>query len=99
MRKAPAHVTISLVFFILIGMVLGYSYFFYPDSHPVNCLIKERTGKDCPSCGFSHSFSYFTHFQFNEGIKFNSYALGVFIFLMAQFVLRMIVVIAYYFVK
>jgi hypothetical protein len=99
MSKTPAHVTISWVFFILIGIVFCYSYFFYPDSHPINCLIRARTGQDCPSCGFSRAFSYFSHLQFEEGIKFNSRAFSAFIFLLAQFLLRFLVIICYFFFK
>jgi hypothetical protein len=99
MSSSPAHVTISWVFFILIGMVLCYSYFFYPNSHPIDCLIKARTGHDCPSCGFSRAFSYFSHLQFEEGMKFNSRAYSAFIFLLAQFLFRFIVIISYFLSK
>jgi hypothetical protein len=88
MRKTPAYVTICLVFFILIGMGFAYSYFFYPNNHPVNCMIRSYTGKDCPSCGFSRSFSYYTHLQFREGKTYNTLSFPVFLFLFFQFILR-----------
>jgi len=88
MRKAPAYVTISMVFFILIGVGFAYSYFFYPNDHPIECAIKAKTGKDCPSCGFSRSFSNYTHFKFEEGRSFNILSWPVFLFFCFQFFLR-----------
>lgn len=88
MRQAPAYVIISLTFFILIGIGLAYSYFFYPNAHPVDCIIKSYTGKDCPGCGMSRSFSYFTHFQWQQGTQFNRFALLVFLFFVFQFIFR-----------
>lgn len=97
MLKAPSYVIISLVFFLLIGVGLAYSYFFYPNSHPVECVIKSYTNKDCPTCGFSRSFSYYTHFKFIEAEKFNPTSLPVFLFFLFQFLLRG--TIAFYFFK
>lgn len=88
MRKAPAYVIISLVFFIVIGVGFAYSYFFYPNDHPLDCAVKEATGKDCPSCGFSRAFSNYTHFKFTEGRSFNALSWPVFLFFLLQFFLR-----------
>jgi len=88
MNKAPGYVIISLVFFILIGVGLAYSYFFYPNSHPIECAIKAHTGKDCPTCGFSRSFSNYTHFQFSQGKNYNALSLPVFLFFLIQFLIR-----------
>ena len=96
MQKAPAYVIISLVFFILIGVGFAYSYFFYPNDHPVDCLIKAATGKDCPTCGFSRSFSLYTHLQFRQGITRNPLSWPVFLFFQFQFFLRLFVVIYYW---
>lgn len=95
MRQAPAYVMISLVFFILIGMGFAYSYFFYPNRHPLPCLIKSRTGKDCPTCGFSRAFSYYSHAQFEEGARANPLSWPVFLFFGAQLLMRSAVVIRY----
>ncbi|MCE3227121.1 MAG: hypothetical protein K0S32_1672 [Bacteroidetes bacterium] len=95
MHRTPAHVTISWVFLILIGIAFGYSYFFYPNSHPIPCMIKEYTGKDCATCGFSRSFSNFVHFQFAEGKSYNTLAFPVFLFFVLQFFLRLAIVIHY----
>ncbi|MEO6303920.1 MAG: DUF2752 domain-containing protein [Bacteroidia bacterium] len=83
------------MFFILIGVGFSYSYFFYPNSHPVDCAIKAATGKDCPSCGFSRAFSYYTHLQFNEGKNFNALSWPVFLFFLFQFCLRGVIVLFY----
>jgi len=96
MLKAPAHVSISWVFLILIGIVLCYSYFFYPNAHPVDCFIKMRTGRDCPSCGFSRSFSYFTHLRFDEGKQYNRFAWHVFLFFVLQLFMRLSVILHYF---
>ncbi|MBA3682722.1 MAG: DUF2752 domain-containing protein [Bacteroidetes bacterium] len=88
MRKAPAYVIISLVFFIFIGVGFAYSYFFYPNDHPIDCAIKAATGKDCPSCGFSRAFSNYTHFNFTEGKIYNALSWPVFLFFSFQFFLR-----------
>jgi hypothetical protein len=99
MFKAPAYVIISWVFLILIGIVFCYSYFFYPNSHPINCLVKQYTGKDCATCGFSRAFSFYSHFQFTNGKTFNSLSWPVFLFFLFQFFLRLFVVLHYYLIK
>lgn len=95
MRKAPSYVIISLVFFILIGVGFAYSYFFYPNDHPIDCAIKAVTGKDCPSCGFSRAFSNYTHFQFKEGKDLNALSWPFFLFFSFQFFLRGGIVLFY----
>ncbi|MBL7916889.1 MAG: DUF2752 domain-containing protein, partial [Bacteroidia bacterium] len=77
MRKLNAYVIVNLVFLILIGVGLAYSYFFYPNNHPINCPIKQMTGKNCASCGFSRAFSSYTHFQLKEGLAFNKNSMPV----------------------
>ncbi len=93
MRNFNAYFIINLFFLMLIGVSLAYSYFFYPNNHPVNCPIKEITGKNCASCGFSRAFSSYTHFQFREGLSFNKNSLLVFLFFNLQFLYRGIVVV------
>ncbi len=96
MRKAPGYVIISLVFFILIGVGFAYSYFFYPNSHPLDCAFKLATGKDCPTCGFSRAFSYYSHFQFTQGRNFNALSWPVFLFFLFQFCLRAIIILLFF---
>lgn len=96
MRLAPAYVSISLVFFILIGMGFAYSYFFYPFDHPIDCMYSKITGKVCPTCGLSRSFSFFTHFKFQEGKSYNDNALFIFLFFLLQFVWRGFVMLSFF---
>ncbi len=88
--KNNAYFIVNFIFVILIGIALGYSYFFYPNNHPIGCIVKEMTGKDCSTCGFSRAFSSFTHFQFDEGNSFNKNAFGCYLFFVSQFLMRLI---------
>jgi hypothetical protein len=96
MQQTPAHVIISWVFFILIGMGFAYSYFFYPDAHPLNCVVKSHTGKDCPACGFSRAFSYYSHGEFTEGKAANPLSWPVFLFFALQALARATVIFYYH---
>lgn len=95
MRNTPAHVIISLVFFIGIGMGFAYSYFFYPDDHPVDCMVKQITGKNCPSCGFTRSFSLYTRGEWAAGKTLNPLSWTVFLFFVTQLILRLAVLTHY----
>lgn len=95
MRKLNAYVIVNLVFLILIGVGLAYSYFFYPNNHPINCPIKQMTGKNCASCGFSRAFSFYTHFQIKEGLAFNKNSMPVFLFFVFQFLYRMVALVLF----
>lgn len=97
MSKAPSYVIISLVFFIVIGIGFAYSYFFYSSNHPIACYVKSKTGKDCPTCGFSRAFSYYTHGKVESGKAFNALSWPVFLFFSFQFLLRAGVMV--YFLK
>lgn len=81
-------------FFIIvtIGIVLSYSYFFYPNDHPVGCIVKQVTGKDCSSCGLSRAFSAFTHGEWEQGKHYNRLALNAFLFFLIQGVFRLLLV-------
>lgn len=87
-NKNNAYFIVNFIFVILIGIALCYSYFFYPNNHPIGCIVKEMTGKDCSTCGFSRAFSSFTHFQFAEGKSFNGNAFSCYLFFLFQFFLR-----------
>lgn len=87
--KNNAYFIVNLFFVILIGIVLGYSYFFYPNNQPISCIVKEMTGKACSTCGFSRAFSAFTHFDFAVGKSYNKNAFICFQFFMSQIILRL----------
>jgi hypothetical protein len=91
-NKSNAYFTVNLIFVLLIGIALGYSYFFYPNNHPIGCLVKNMTAKECSACGFSRAFSAFTHFEFTLGNTYNKNALTCYLFFMFQFVLRLYLV-------
>ena len=88
-HKNNAYFVVNFIFVILIGIALSYSYFFYPNNHPIGCIVKEMTGKNCSTCGFSRAFSSFTHFHFLEGKEFNKNAFGCYLFFVFQFFLRL----------
>ncbi len=89
MTKASPYLTINIVFILILGIGFAYSWFFFPDTHPIDCYIKQKTGKDCPSCGISRAFSCFTHGLMEEGKKFNGRALPIFLFFLIQFSYRL----------
>ena len=79
---------VNLIFILIIGVVFGYSYFFYPNDQPIQCVYKAYTGKNCSTCGFSRAFSSFTHLNYTEGVNYNAHAFGCFLFFLFQFLLR-----------
>ncbi len=87
---------VNLIFITIIGVVFGYSYFFYPNDQSIQCVHKLYTGSDCSSCGFSRAFSSFMHLKYNEGLSYNAYAFNCFLFFLFQFTLRAIAVIIYF---
>jgi len=99
MQKMPAYVIVSLVFFILTGVGFAYSCFFYPFDHPMECLLRAYTGRNCPTCGFSRAFSYYTHFKLSEGMAFNPLSLRVFLFFAIQLFWRGGIVAWYFITK
>lgn len=89
MAKPTLYQKINLGVIVIIGIVLSYSYFFYPTKHPINCVIKSYTGKECSSCGISRAFSYFVHGKITEGKVYNTYAWFVFLFFITQLIWRL----------
>lgn len=96
MVKNRNYFIINLIFLIILGVVFGYSYFFYPNDQPIQCVVKAYTGKNCPSCGFSRAFSAFTHLKYEEGMAYNTHAFKAFLFFLFQFTLRSVVSVAYF---
>lgn len=96
MVKNKNYFIINLIFLIILGVVFGYSYFFYPNDQPIQCAVKAYTGKNCPSCGFSRAFSAFTHLKYDEGMAYNTHAFNAFLFFLFQFILRSFVIIVWF---
>jgi hypothetical protein len=86
---------VNLIFILIIGVVFGYSYFFYPNNQPIQCIHKLYTGHDCSSCGFSRAFSSFMHLNYTEGSTYNRFAFNCFLFFLFQFALRGTAIILY----
>jgi hypothetical protein len=94
--KNNSYFLINFIFVIIIGVVLCYSYFFYPNNQPINCVYKLQTGLNCHSCGLSRAFSSFTHLKWEEGEAYNNNALNCFIFFVTQFFFRISLLIYNY---
>jgi hypothetical protein len=74
----------------VILMIMVYSGIFSPvkDNYPVICVHEKLTGQPCASCGLSHSFSLILRGQADEAAEWNPNGPRVFIFFVAQLVLR-----------
>lgn len=94
--RIPPYILMSFFVFAFIMSGFIYSYYFYPDKHPVTCVIKQITGKNCPSCGFSKSFSYYSHFQIEEGKTNNDKSFAVLMFFLFQLLLRSVILIWFF---
>jgi len=81
---------INIIFAGVILLIFAYSGFFSPvkDNYPVACIHEKLTGQPCVSCGLSHSFSLIVRGRIDEAYQWNRYALRIFIFFLAQLILR-----------
>lgn len=86
------YLTINLVFAGLILMILVYSAIYSPDrnDYPVQCIHEQLTGQPCASCGISHSFSLIVRGRISEAYEWNQNGMRVFIFFVAQAVMRLV---------
>jgi hypothetical protein len=88
--KKEAYLKINLVFAAVIILVFAYSGIFSPekDNYPVVCVYEKITGKQCFSCGLSHSLSLVLRGRFREADEWNPYGLRVFLFFFSQLLMR-----------
>ena len=88
-RNEP-YLILNIFFAGVIIMIIAYSGIFSPDqnNYPVVCLHEKITGKQCFSCGLSHSFSLIVRGRIHEAYEWNSYGMRVFIFFISQLILR-----------
>jgi hypothetical protein len=88
-RNEP-YLIINIILAGVIVLIFAYSGFFSPvkDNYPVVCLHEKLTGEPCVSCGLSHSFSLILRGQVKEACQWNRYGMQIFLFLVAQLVLR-----------
>lgn len=96
LREEP-YLIINLVLSSLLLIVFLYSGIFSPekDNYPIVCVHEKITGKPCPSCGLSHSFSLIVRGRLAEAHEWNIYGLRVFIFFAGQLLMRAVFTIFY----
>ena len=84
------YLLINIFFAGVILLIFAYSGFFSPekDNYPVVCLHEKVTGQPCVSCGLSHSFSLIVRGRVGEAYHWNRYGMRIFLFFVAQLVLR-----------
>jgi hypothetical protein len=85
------YLLINIFFAGVILLIFAYTGFFSPekDNYPVVCLHEKVTGQPCVSCGLSHSFSLIVRGRVGEAYHWNRYGMRIFLFFVAQLVLRM----------
>lgn len=90
-RNEP-YLKMNLVFVGVIVLVLAYFGIFSPDKndYPVVCIYEKITGKQCFSCGLSHSFSLILRSRFDKAYQWNPYGMRVFLFLFSQLLMRIL---------
>ena len=89
LRNEP-YLIINIVFAGVILLIIAYSGFFSPekDNYPVTCLHEKIAGDPCVSCGLSHSFSLIVRGRITEAYQWNLYGMRIFLFFVAQLILR-----------
>lgn len=88
-RNEP-YLIINIILAGVVLLIFAYSGFFSPvkDNYPVVCLHEKLTGEPCVSCGLSHSFSLIIRGQVKEAYQWNRYGMQIFLFFVAQLLLR-----------
>lgn len=96
--KQPYQI-INLIFAGIFISIMIYSGFFSAEknNHPIDCQVYESTGKPCPTCGLSRSFSEIVRFELDKAIIYNKYSLKIFSFFFIELVLRLCFFIILYF--
>jgi hypothetical protein len=91
LRDEP-YLILNIFFAGVIILIIMYSGIFSPDkdSYPVVCMHQKLTGQPCFSCGLSHSFSLIVRGRISEAYLWNIYGMRVFLFFMAQLILRIV---------
>lgn len=85
------YLVINMIFAGIIILILGYSLIFSPEKndYPVPCIHEKITGEKCASCGLSHSLSLIVRGRIKESYTWNDNGMRVFLFLMAQLLMRL----------
>jgi hypothetical protein len=90
-RNEP-YLILNIFFAGVILLVIVYSGIFSPEhnNYPVVCIHQKLTGKPCFSCGLSHSLSLIVRGRVAEAAQWNIYGMRVFLFFIAQLILRIV---------
>jgi hypothetical protein len=90
LRNEP-YLVLNIFFAGVIILIFVYSGIFSPDTdnYPVACIHEKLTGEPCFSCGLSHSFSLIIRGRVVEAGRWNIYGMRVFLFFLAQLILRL----------
>jgi len=88
--RTKPYITVNLVLALVIVVIFLYAAVFSPqkNNYPVVCIHEKITGKPCVSCGLSHSFSLILRGKINEALSWNPYGLRIFLFFLAQLLMR-----------
>lgn len=86
------YLLLNIIFAGIIISIFIYSGIFsaQENNHPIKCPHFELTGKPCPSCGLSRSFSEIVRLEFESAQIYNSNGLKIFTFFIIQLVLRLL---------
>ncbi|HBF87547.1 MAG TPA: hypothetical protein DDX39_02805 [Bacteroidales bacterium] len=84
------YLLINIIFAGVIILIFIYSGIFsaQENNHPIKCPHYELTGKQCPSCGISRSFSEIVRLKFESAQTYNQNGIGVFLFFFIQLGMR-----------
>lgn len=88
--SSEPYLILNIFFAGVIIIIIAYSGIFSPEQNnfPVVCIHEKITGKQCFSCGLSHSFSLIVRGRIREAYEWNSYGMRVFLFFLSQLMLR-----------
>jgi hypothetical protein len=88
--NSGSYYLVNTILAVVIVLIFIYSAIFSPETnnYPVKCVHELATGKPCPSCGLSHSFSYIVRGDLESAARWNSNGIAVFLFFLLQLVMR-----------
>lgn len=94
-----SYIKVNLSLATVIVFIFIYSSLFSPEkeNYPVECIHEKFTGEPCISCGLSHSFSLIIRGRISEAYDWNPYGMRIFIFFLAQFIMR--IAFSFFYIK
>ncbi|MGG9971762.1 DUF2752 domain-containing protein [Ferruginibacter sp. SUN002] len=79
----------------IIILLLFYAGFFAYSNHAVNCVYRQATGLDCPTCGLTRSFHHLLIGNIKEATQLNGLSLQLFAFFVLQLIGRLVLIILF----